>query len=56
MLKFLVSCWYMLPFGQPALFALRTGPVVPAHPGNDQERMMMSGILQGRTLSRAARS
>ena len=28
-----------LPCGQPALSAVRTGPVVPAHSGDDQERV-----------------
>ncbi|WP_417818858.1 hypothetical protein [Tritonibacter scottomollicae] len=27
-----------LPFGRPALSAARTGPVVPAHSGDDQEQ------------------
>ena len=28
-----------LPFGRPALSAARTGPVVPAHSGDDQEQL-----------------
>lgn len=28
-----------LPCGRPALSAARTGPVVPAHSGDDQERL-----------------
>ena len=28
-----------LPFGRPALSASRTGPVVPAHSGDDQEQL-----------------
>jgi hypothetical protein len=47
---------WALPFGQPALCAARTKPVVLAVAGNDQERRKMSEIFQGRTLSRAARS
>ena len=32
-----------LPFGRPALSAARTGPVVPAHSGDDQEQFELSG-------------
>ncbi len=32
------NCPSALPFGQPALFAARTKPVVLAHPGDDRER------------------
>jgi hypothetical protein len=34
----------------------RTGPVVPAHAGDDQEQGKRSGKGYSRTLSRAARS
>ena len=30
-----------LPFGRPALSASRTGPVVPAHTGDDQEQVQV---------------
>ena len=35
---------------------MRTGLVVPAHPGDDRERGMMSGRVYVRALSRAGRS
>jgi len=35
-----------LPCGRPALSALRTGPVVPAHSGDDQEQFGLSGNVK----------
>ena len=42
--------------GDPLYPLARTGPGVPAHPGDDRERGKRSGSSGGRTLSRAARS
>ena len=42
--------------GNPLYPLARTGPVVPAHPGDDQEQEKLSGKVCRRTLSRAARS
>ena len=42
--------------GNPLYPLTRTGPVVPAHPGDDREQIELSGKVFCRTLSRAARS
>lgn len=42
--------------GNPLYPLARTGPVVPAHAGDDREQGKLSGRVGSRTLSRAARS
>jgi len=45
-----------LPFGRPALSASRTGPVVPAHSGDDQEQFEAERELQEDALFPALRA
>ncbi|KZY01225.1 hypothetical protein A3723_05945 [Erythrobacter sp. HI0028] len=44
-----------LPFGRPALSAARTGPVVPAHSGDDQEQFEAEREFLEDALLRARR-
>jgi len=45
-----------LPGGRPALSAARTGPVVPAHSGDDQEQVHIEREYQEDALCPALRA